>query len=169
MTVKKMPRRRRRENKTNYKKRVNLLKSGIPRIVFRKSNKYIIAQYVTSKQAQDKIEFGVVSKELTALGWPKENSGSLKSMPAAYLTGFLMGKKIQEKKLENPIIDFGMNRMLYKTKTYAFLKGIIDSGIKIESKEEVFPEQDRIQGKHLKTDFSKTFEEIKSKIDKNGK
>ena len=166
MTVKKMPRRRRRENKTDYGKRVGLLKSGSPRIVFRKSNRYIVAQYVTSKQAQDKIEFGVVSKDLIALGWPKENSGSLKSIPAAYLTGLLMGKKIQEKKLENPIIDFGMNRMLYKTKTYAFLKGVIDSGIEIESREEIFPEEDRLQGKHLKEDFSSKFNEIKSKIEK---
>ena len=164
-----MNKRRRRENKTDYGKRIKLLKGGVPRIVFRKNNKYIIAQYVTSKQAQDKIEFGIISKDLISHGWPKENQGSLKSIPAAYLTGFLMGKKITEKALENPIIDFGMNRMLYKTKTYAFLKGVIDSGIKIDSKEEIFPEQERIQGKHMKKDFSSIFEQIKSSIEKNGK
>ncbi len=169
MTVKKMPKRRRRENKTDYGKRIKLLKAGVPRIVFRKSNKYIIAQYVTSKEAQDKIEFGVISKDLIMHGWPKENQGSLKSIPAAYLTGLLMGKKITDKGLENPIIDFGMNRMSYKTKTYAFLKGVVDSGIKINAKEEIFPEQNRIQGKHLKKDFSKIFEQIKSSVEKNGK
>ncbi len=169
MTVKKMPKRRRRENKTDYGKRLKLLKAGVPRIVFRKSNKYIIAQYVTSKEAQDKIEFGVISKDLVNFGWPKENQGSLKSIPAAYLIGLLMGKKITEKGLENPIIDFGMNRMLYKTKTYAFLKGVVDAGIQINAKDEIFPEQDRIQGKHMKKDFSSMFEQIKSNIDKNGK
>ena len=38
--------RRRRENKTDYKMRINLLKSQIQRIVFRKSNRYIIGQVV---------------------------------------------------------------------------------------------------------------------------
>ena len=142
------------------------MKSGAPRIVFRKSNKYIIAQYVTSSEAQDKIIFGVISKDLLGKGWPKENQGSLKSTPAAYLTGLLMGKMIAQKKLENPIIDFGMNKMLHKTKTYAFLKGVIDSGIEINAKDEIFPSEDRIQGKHLKNDFSGKFKEIKSSIEK---
>ena len=74
-------RRRRRENKTNYLKRVKLLKSGSPRIVFRKTNKYLIIQYVASKQAQDKINFGVNSKHLIKYGWPEEFKGSLKSTP----------------------------------------------------------------------------------------
>lgn len=167
MTVKKMQKRRRRENKTDYGKRLKLLKGGKPRIVFRKSNKYIVAQYVTSKEAQDKVEFGVTSKDLLGKGWPKENSGSLKSIPAAYLTGLLMGKKITGQGLETPIIDFGMNQMLYKTKTYAFLKGIIDSGIQITTKDEIFPEQDRIEGKHMKNKVD--FQGIKANIEKNGK
>ena len=167
MRAKRIQKRRRRENKTDYAKRIKLLKGGKPRIVFRKSNRYVVAQYVKSSEAQDKVEFGVTSRDLIGFGWPKESSGSLKSIPAAYLTGFLMGKKILDKKAENPIIDFGMNRMLYKTKTYAFLKGVIDSGIKIDSKEEIFPEQDRIEGKHMKNKVD--IQGIKSNIEKNGK
>ena len=71
----KVDKRRRRENKTDYLNRLKLLKGGSPRIVFRKTNKYIIAQYVTSKEAQDKIEFGISSKDLIKHGWPKEFSG----------------------------------------------------------------------------------------------
>lgn len=156
--------RRRQEHKTDYLKRIKLLKSGKPRIVFRKTNKYIIAQYVSSKQAQDKIEMGITSKHLSKYGWPKEFYGSLKSISAAYLTGLLMGKKITQQKLKTPIVDFGMLRSLHKTKIYAFLKGLIDSGIKIKCKEEAFPSEDRIKGKHLKKDFSKMFDEIKLKI-----
>jgi len=162
----KVAKRRRRENKTDYLKRLKLLKSRSPRVVFRKTNKYIIAQYVTSKQAQDKIEIGVNSKHLMNYGWPKEFEGSLKSIPAAYLVGLLMGKKIMEKKLEPPIADFGMLRVLHKTKIYAFLKGLIDAGIKIKCEEETFPSEDRIKGKHMKKDFSKIFDEIKSKVGK---
>jgi len=45
---------RRKQNKTDYLGRLKLLKSGKPRVVFRRTNKYIIVQYITSKQAQDK-------------------------------------------------------------------------------------------------------------------
>lgn len=157
---------RRKQSKTDYSKRIKLLKSGSPRVVFRKTNKYVISQYVTSKEAQDKIEFGVSSKDLMKYGWPKEFKGSLKSIPASYLVGFLIGKKIIKQKLENPIVDLGMLRILYKTKVYGFLKGLKDSGIEIKCEDKMFPEEDRIKGKNLKKDFSKTFEEIKSKIEK---
>lgn len=158
--------RRRKEYKTDYLKRIKLLKSGSPRVVFKKTNKYIIAQYVKSKEAQDKVEMGITSKILIKYGWQKEFEGSLKSIPASYLTGLLIGKKILEKKLEKPIIDFGMIRVLHKNRAFAFLKGLKDSGIKVECKEEFFPNEDRIRGEHLKKDFSKMFEEIKSKIQK---
>jgi large subunit ribosomal protein L18 len=158
--------RRRKEYKTDYLKRIKLLKSGSPRVVFKKTNKYIIAQYVKSKEAQDKVEMGITSKILIKYGWSKEFEGSLKSIPASYLTGLLIGKKILEKKLEKPIIDFGMIRVLHKNRAFAFLKGLKDSGIRVECKEEFFPNEDRIRGEHLKKDFSKMFEEIKSKIQK---
>lgn len=161
----KVAKRRRREGKTDYLNRIKLLKGVTPRVVFRKTNKYIIAQYIPSKEAQDKAEFGITSKILLKYGWPKELEGSLKSMTAAYLTGYLFGKKILKKKLTQPIVDFGMLRTLHKTKLYGFLKGLIDSGIKISCKEECFPEENRIQGKHLIEDFSKFFSQIKNKID----
>ncbi len=158
--------RRKLEGKTDYGKRLKLLKSNSPRLVFRKTNKYIIAQYISSKQAQDKIEIGIISKKLKQFGWPDKFNGSLKSIPAAYLTGLLMGREINKKKLKTPIVDFGMIRVLAKNKGYAFLKGVIDTGVKIKCDEEQFPEEERIQGKNLKEDFSKMFNEIKSKIEK---
>ncbi len=165
---------RRRENRTDYKKRMNLLKSSSPRIIFRRTNKYIIAQYVTSKEAQDKIEYGITSKSLLEYGWPKEVEGSLNSLPASYLTGFLFGKKILEKnflkelkaKNQNPIIDIGLARKIHKNRFFAFLKGLKEAGIKIKCKEEFFPEEDKIKGKLLKKDFSNNFEKIKLNIEK---
>jgi large subunit ribosomal protein L18 len=164
--MKKTLKRRRKENKTDYLKRLKLLKSKIPRIVFRKTNKYVMAQYVVSKQAKDKVEIGLSSKQLVKYGWPKEFQGSLKSIPASYLTGFLIGKRIIKEKKETPIIDLGMMRVLHKTKIFAFLKGLIDAGIEIKHKKDVFPDDEKITGENLKKDFSKTFNEIKSKIEK---
>jgi len=158
----KVPKRRRREHKTDYAKRLRLLKSGKPRIVFRKTNKYLISQYVISEEAKDKTEIEVNSKRLLEYGWPEESKGSLKSIPAAYFIGLLIGKKIVKKRLENPIVDFGMHRSLHKTRISAFLKGLIDAGIKIKYNEENFPSEEKIKGENMKNKIS--FEEIKSKI-----
>jgi len=159
--MKKTQKRRRKERKTDYKKRIGLLKSGIPRIVFRKTNKQILAQYVESKEAKDKVVFGVVSNDLLKHGWPKTFSGSLKSIPASYLTGFLVGKNIQSKKLQSPIVDGGMTRIIKKNRFFAFLKGLIDSGVKVKCDEKNFPEEEKIKGKNLKKDFSSEIETIK--------
>jgi len=163
----KVAKRRRREHKTDYGKRINMLKGETPRIIFRKSNRYVLAQYVSSTHAQDKIEFGVSSRDLIKHGWPKDVSGGLKSIPASYLIGFSIGKRISKESLKTPILDFGMQRVLHKTKLYAFLKGLIDAGVKIKSDEKFFPDENRIKGKHMKKDFSDTFDQIKSNIEKN--
>ena len=160
----KVQKRRRRENKTDYLKRLKLLKGETPRVVFRKTNRYLIAQYVLSEEAQDKVLVGMDSRELNKYGWPKDAQGSLKSTTAAYLTGYLMGKKILKEKLEHPILDSGMNIVLHKNRIFAFIKGIIDSGIKMQCKKELFPEESRIKGEHLKSKIP--FTEIKSKMDK---
>lgn len=157
--------RRRKENKTDYVKRLKLLKGEKPRIVFRKTNRYIISEYTLSKEAQDKVVFGFDSRKLSEYGWPKDAKGSLKSTTASYLTGYLIGKTIIKQKLENPILDTGMNRVLHKNKIYAFIKGIIDAGIKINCDKKLFPEESRIKGQHLKNKIP--FDEIKLKIDKS--
>jgi large subunit ribosomal protein L18 len=161
----KVQRRRRRENKTNYLKRLKMLKSEKPRLVLRKSNKYLQVQYVISKEAQDYVKKEFSSKMLLQYGWPKGKEGSLKSVCASYLTGFLVAKTLLKEKKETPIIDFGMMQTLHKTRIFSFLKGIIDGGINLSCQEEAFPEEDRIKGKNLKEDFSSEFEKIKSKIE----
>ena len=131
--------------------------------MFRKTNKYLIAQYAASEETQDKIELGISSKSLLKHGWPKEFKGSLKSIPASYLTGLLFGKMIAKKR--TPIVDFGMARGIHGSKIFAFVKGLVDSGIKIKHDEKIFPDEERIRGTHLKKDFSKIFDKIKSEIE----
>jgi large subunit ribosomal protein L18 len=166
MRMKKVPKRRRRQGKTDYVKRLNLLKSNSPRIIFRKTNRYVISQYVTSKEAQDKIVFGTSSKELIKHGWPKEMSGSLKSISASYLIGLLIGKKIIKEKLKTPIVDFGMHLVLHKSREFAFINGLVDAGLKIKTEKEAFPDEARIKGEHMKnkipfTKIKENIEEIK--------
>ncbi len=162
----KVQKRRRREFKTDYSTRIKLLKSNRPRLVFRRTNKYFIVQYVISEEAKDKILFGITSKELLKYSWPENFKGSLRSIPSAYLTGYLVGNKIKKEKLDTPIVDFGMLRTKYKSRVFSFLKGLIDSGLKLNSKPEVFPEEGRIKGEHLKENFAKDFEKVKLSIGK---
>ncbi|RME84450.1 MAG: 50S ribosomal protein L18 [Planctomycetota bacterium] len=168
MRMKTVPKRRRRECKTDYLARLKMLKGGRPRLVFRKTNRYLIVQYIKSEEAKDKVVFGVTSKFLLKKGWPEEFRGSLKSIPAAYLMGYYVAKKIKRDRLENPILDVGMLRMIHKSRPYAFIKGLVDAGLDISCKEEAFPEKERIEGKSLKLDFSGKFKEIKSKLEENG-
>jgi large subunit ribosomal protein L18 len=120
-----LSKKRRIEAKTDYSKRIKLLKSNKPRLVFRKTNKYVIAQYVLSEEAQDKVLKGVTSKDLINYGWPKEMEGSLKSITASYLTGYLIGKEINKSKLEQPIIDLGMIRIMHKQNHLHLLKVLL--------------------------------------------
>ena len=73
----KTSKKRRKEAKTDYGKRIKLLKSSSPRIVFRKTNKYVIIQYVISKEAKDEIEFGITSK-INKIWVAKRISGKFK-------------------------------------------------------------------------------------------
>jgi large subunit ribosomal protein L18 len=160
----KIPKRRRREGKTDYKLRIGLLKSEKPRIVFRKTNRYVIGQCVKSKNAQDYTVLGVNSKDLLDYGWPAERTGSLKSLPACYLSGLLLGKKILKKEKEKEFIfDIGMLRHVYKSKIYAFLKGVKDAGVNVNAKAEVFPDEKRLKGEHTKV--KEIFDRVKEKIE----
>jgi large subunit ribosomal protein L18 len=152
---------RRLENKTDYKLRMNLLKSGTPRIVVRKTNKYFIVQAVESNEAQDKVMMGVTSKDLIEKGWSAKNAGSLKSIPAGYLTGLLLAKKLKKGKY---IMDLGMARTISGSRIFAVVKGLIDGGLDISANEKAFPSEERLNGEHLKDDVSKMIKGVKSKL-----
>lgn len=158
ITIKK---RRRLEGKTDYNVRLKLLSSGIPRLVVRKSNQYITAQIVDSKEAQDFVIISVNSKELSKLGW----KFSKKSIPAAYLTCFLLAKKLAEKeKIKKAILDIGLQRSTKGSRLYACLKGALDGGLEIPHSTEMFPAENRIKGLHIGEETAKVFEEVKKKI-----
>ena len=160
----KTPKARKRQRKTNYSTRMKLLKSGIPRIVVRKTNRYLIVQYITSEEAKDTVILSVSSQNLLKHGWPKELAGSLKSLPSAYLTGYLAGKEILEKTDGKVILDLGLQRSLKGNRLFAALKGIVDAGVNIAHDGKVFPSDERIEGKHLKENVQKEIIKVKEKI-----
>ena len=145
------------ERKTNYNKRLILLKGNSLRLVVRKTNKQIIMQIIESKLAQDKILYSVNSKELLKHGWPKDKEGSLKSLAASYLTGLLLGKKAKELK-QKIILDTGLIPSTKGSRIYAAVKGFADSGIEISFNEKIIPGDEMIKKDY---DF---FEGVKDKI-----
>jgi len=128
-----------------------LLKGNSPRLVVRKTGRYILIQIIESKNAQDKVVHSVNTRDLLEHDWPKEKSGSLKSLPASYLAGYLLGKKAKDIK-KRLILDTGLIPNTKGSRIYAAVKGISDSGLKINFDEKVIPSKDRLEGKHSKLD-----------------
>ncbi len=150
--------RRRRENRTDYKLRTGLLKSGIVRIVVRRTNKYFILQAVESNEAQDRVVATVTSKDLLKNGWDAKAGGSLKSVPAGYLIGLLLAKKLGKGKF---IMDLGMARTESGSRIFAVVKGLIDGGLDISADEKAFPSEERLNGEHLKPEVKAMIAKVK--------
>jgi len=152
-------RRRRRAGKTDYKARLGLLKAEKTRLVVRKTNTYILAQLAESETAQDHILLGFSTKDLLSKGWPEEKKGSLKSLSACYLLGFLIGKKAKDKEA---ILDIGLNRNIHKSRIYSIVKGAIDAGLKIKVNPEVLPDLEFI--KKQNEDLFPFIDKLKEKL-----
>ena len=156
--------RRRREGKTNYLKRLALAKSGKPRLIVRKSSKYIMVQFNQFDPKGDKTLLTVNSSKLKDFGW-KHN---FKNIPAAYLTGLLAGKLAGNAKITQAVADIGLHTATKGAKVFAVLKGAADSGLKFALGEEIAPSKERIEGKHIadyrKIDLKHDFEAVKAKI-----
>jgi len=150
---------RRREQKTDYKLRLKLLKSGKTRLVIRRSLDNIRVQFVNFNINGDKTESSSISSELKKMGW-NHGTGNL---PAAYLTGFIAGSKTKTKEA---ILDIGMHMNTKGSRIYAALKGVIDAGIAVPHSEEILPDMERIMGKHINPEIENSVNMIIEKIKK---
>ena len=154
--------RRRRESKTNYKKRLALLKSNKLRFVVRKTNNSTICEFIKYLPKGDEVKSFYASAELKKLGW-KGHSGNLS---AAYLTGFVCGKKAIKEGVKEAILDIGLVTPIHGSRVFSALKGAIDAGIIIPADAKIFPSEDRIIGKHINEETSINFEATKKAIEK---
>lgn len=139
--------RRKREGKTHYKKRLELLKSAKTRLVIRRSNTSVTIQFVEYKPEGDVVLCTFNSKKLDSFGW----GFSKKSLPAAYLAGFAAGKIALSKKISDAILDLGLQTPLKGSALYAALKGVVDAGVSVPCSSDIFPSDERITGQHIAT------------------
>ena len=107
--------RRRKIGKTDYRARLKLLKSKLPRAVVRKSLKHTIVQFVKLDTEGDRVIASASSIELKKLGWNESTS----NLPAAYLTGLLAGKRAMEHKIDTAVLDIGLHAPVKGSKIFA--------------------------------------------------
>lgn len=145
-----LPFRRRREGRTNYRKRRKLVTSGRTRLVVRPSNKHIAAQLVRAQADGDRILASAHSSELKEFGW-KAPCGNL---PAAYLTGLLAGQRANANGVTEAILDIGLHANGPGSRLFAAAKGAIEAGVSVPHEETALTSKERTQGKHV-VDYSK--------------
>ncbi len=121
------------------------------------SNENTLVQIHKPEMAGDKVLASAHSRLLLDKGW----KGSRKSVPAAYLTGYLAGKKAILKGIKGAVLYSGTRR--YTQRMAAALKGVIDAGLEVPADEETFPGEDRLTGKHLTV--TNDIDKVKAAID----
>ena len=150
--------RRKREGKTDYNKRLKLLTSQKPRLLVRLTNNRVIGQVVVFSPLGDQVQEAVSSTLLKKYGW----NSSMKNVPSAYLTGFILGKKAVKKGIKEAVLDTGFRKPLRNGKIYAFLKGAVDAGLIVpHGGKDIFPKQEVIEGQHLKNNVKDLIATIK--------
>jgi len=150
--------RRRREGRTNYAKRLALLKSGKPRMVVRKTNKYVVIQFVQPGEKGDLTLVTATTKQLQkACGFPGKCN-----TPSAYLAGLLAGRRAADKGVKEFVLDIGLHTATKGSVVFAALKGAVDSGLHADYEKEMVPTEERIRGAHL--NVAALFEDAKKRI-----
>ncbi len=154
---------RRRNGRTDYKKRLELLKAGKPRAVIRTSNNHTQVQLVEYSENGDRTVTAASSDDLDNHGW----DGHTGNLTAAYLTGFLAGYRARsiDRPVDSAIPDFGVLDQAKGGRHYAAVKGLQDAGIDIPGDPGSFPAEERLRGTHLDDGAADTFEDVMESIE----
>lgn len=154
--------RRRRKGRTDYQRRLALLKSGESRLVVRKTNRYVIVHVSNFSDKGDLTVAHASSQALKKYGFAGKCNA-----PSAYLTGFLVGRMAKERGVSSVILDLGLHTSTAGSIVFCALKGAIDAGLESGLDEEKLPKAERMNGSHLKQ--SEQFAKAKETISKVAK
>ena len=137
--------RRRREGKTDYAARINLIDYEKSRLVVRISNTQATVQIVDYAPEGDITIASAVGKQLSDYGY----LGNTSNITGVYLTGYLCAKRALSKGIEYAILDIGLKSPIKGSKVFAALKGAVDAGLEVPHGDFIFPEDERIRGEHI--------------------
>ena len=121
----------------------------------------ISIQFADFAMEGDKIIASATTKELKAMGWEY----SCSSVPAAYLVGYLAGKRAIKEGVEYAVLDIGMQKVQHGGVLFATVAGMIDAGLEVPCSEDVLPDEDRLKGKHIDDAIEAAVDSIKQKME----
>lgn len=157
----KVPFRRRRDGRTDYRRRLRLLRGHVARAVVRKTLNNTIVQVVSYEAGGDHVVASAVSKELVKMGWTAGTGNT----PAAYLTGYLAGKRALKHGVSEAILDLGTQAPSRGGRVFASLRGLVDAGVKVPHDAAVLPKDERIRGAHIAPELPKAFDAVRAKLE----
>jgi len=156
-----VPFRRRREGKTDYRKRLALLRSGMRRLVVRKSLNHTVVQIVEYDRGGDWVLASATTSQLRKLGW----TGGTGNVPAAYLAGLLAGRRAFKMDIKEAVLDISLLSPSRGSRVFASLKGVLDAGVAVPHSKEALPSEERVRGAHLKKpELLREFEAVRQRI-----
>ena len=144
----KMIRRRKRQAVTDYKKRIEMLKGDMPRVVVRKSNKGVLVQLVGYQTSGDKVLTSISSNALRKYQWAPRNN-----IPTAYLTGLMLAQAAKKLDVNEVVLDIGLAKPGKFSVVFAAGKGAADGGLKLLNGIEF--DEKRLSGAHI-ADYAKS-------------
>jgi large subunit ribosomal protein L18 len=156
-----VPFRRRREGRTDYRQRLALLKSGEPRAVVRFTRSRVLVSITAYDPNGDRVLAMADSHELGRIGYPKPESVTT---PSAYLTGYLAGLRAKAAGTESAVLDVGLRHPTAGGRILGALKGLLDAGIEVPHGTTAFPKPERLNGTHLKPALPKPLEAFKGDL-----
>jgi large subunit ribosomal protein L18 len=162
--VRKIPFRRRRSGRTDYRARKKMLSSGQPRAVVRRSLNGLYVQIVEYAAIGDKVLCSSSSHDLKGFGWKYKPD----TTPAAYLVGYIAGKRATKSGIAGCVLDIGNYASTKGARVYGLLKGMIDAGLDVPHSNEVMPKEPRLYGEHINKEIKAEVLRIKGEIDQKG-
>lgn len=102
-------------------------------------------QLIKAEATGDEVMASAQSSELRALGW----KAACGNMPAAYLTGLLIGMRAKARGVTNAILDIGLSARGPGSRIFAVAKGALDAGLTIPIDKKALPNEDRLHGSHI--------------------
>lgn len=141
-----LPYRRERSGKTDYRQRRKLIKGRTPLAVFRRSNRALTLQVVRFDMKGDRTLVSVHSTELKKAGL----EGSAKSTTAAYLAGHLLALRAKAAGVERSVLHLGRHASTPGSRLYSALRGAREGGLDIPAGEGILPDDGRLDEKAVK-------------------
>ena len=154
---------RRRNGRTDYRRRMRMLRGGVPRAVVRVSNTQVTCQLAEFRMDGDNIIASVTGNTLAKYGWP--DGASRKSVPACYVAGYALAKSAIAAGHDSAILDIGLAASSPGSRIFAALRGMVDAGLEVPHGESVLPDDDRINGTHIDDSIATAVEAAKKAIE----